>query len=115
MYIVEIVSTIVATLVAIVGILSFFYRLFVLPIKNTVSQIRECGSKVEILSNKIDNIGQLRIYDNTFDNEVRQLLIESLVAILDVLDKVDSSKRAYETKQRLLTFLSSKVKYSNSA
>ena len=108
----ELVSSFAVSFMAIVGVLTFFYRTVIVPIKKAMTQLKEHDLKVENLNTKIDKLYKFRNLDNMFENDVRQLMLESLIAILEVLEKTNENANAIETKKRLLSFLSKSIHYT---
>jgi hypothetical protein len=110
------VVTVICT--AIASVLTFVCKTLATPIKSAMVQIKQHGDKVEQLDNKLDRLEHVRTEDNT----ANQLMLESLIAILEVLgDKATPSKSSdndigestEEIKKRLITFLSKRA-YSSS-
>lgn len=118
----ELITSFAVSFMAIAGVLTFFYKTVISPIKQALSQIKEHDARVLELNKKIDSINNDRTNENIFENDIRQLMLESLIAILDALENINESnemsssksENIVEAKKRLLGFLSKSIHYTAS-
>lgn len=106
------VADIIAIVLAassIVTALSVLYAKFIKPVKAVVKQVEDNKKEIARLEEKIVKLKAERAEDNAFDVEVRAILIESLIAILDGLEQNGANHIVTEQKKKLITFLSKQV------
>ena len=102
----------VAILIMAAGVVSAFsvlYAKFIKPIKKVVKQVEDNTENIKKLDEKIGKEKAERIADNEFSVEIRGILLESLVAILDGLEQQGCNHNVTEQKKKLITFMSGQV------
>lgn len=105
MTITEIIA-IILTASSLVMALSVLWAKVVHPIKRVVKQVEENEKQIKYLEDKIVKIKADRVEDNAYDVEVRSVLIEALIAVLDGLEQVGANHAVTIEKKKLISFLS---------
>lgn len=108
MTIAEIITIIIAG-AGLVSALSLIYGKFITPVKKVVKQVEDNEKNIRQLEQKINEIKVEQKGDNAFSVEVRAMLLESLIAILDGLEQQGSNHIVTEQKQKLISFLTKQV------
>lgn len=101
-YFIEILGVTAAAVTA----FSVLYIKLVKPIKKIVNQVEDNTKSIKNMDEKIVKINIDRAGDNAFDIEVRAVLIESLIAVLDGLEQIGANHAVTEQKKKLISFLS---------
>jgi hypothetical protein len=97
------------TLAGTVSAFSLLYAKFIKPIKKVVKQVETNTESIKALDDKIAGLKSDRADDNDFSLEVRGLLFESLIAILDGLEQTGANHTVTEQKKKLIKFMSGQV------
>ncbi|MCL2598372.1 MAG: hypothetical protein FWD76_00465 [Firmicutes bacterium] len=105
------VSDLVAIIIALAGVLSalsVFYGFFILPIKRAQQGAEQNRQEIQQMQKEIASIKSQRESDNAFSGDVKSLMLESLMAILEALEHtgLDASKYTNDVKRKLFEFLS---------
>jgi len=100
---------IIMTVAGLVSAFSLLYAKFIVPVKKVVKQVEKNTENIKALEDKIANIKTDRADDNAFTAEVRAILLESLVAIMDGLEQNGANHMVTEQKNKLIKFMSKKV------
>jgi len=103
------VGEIVALLVGATGLLSAlaaFYGIFIAPIKRAMQMIEHNDRRIQSLESQIDTLKRQREDDNAFSGEVKSLMLESLMAILEALEQSGAGSQTSAVKKKLIEFLS---------
>jgi hypothetical protein len=100
---------IITTIAGTVSAFSILYTKFIKPIKKVVKQVETNTENIKVLDEKIEKVKSERVEDNDFSVEVRAILLESLIAILDGLEQSGANHLVTEQKQKLIKFLSRQV------
>lgn len=108
MTVTEIIA-IILTASSLVTALSVLWAKVVHPIKRVVKQVEENEKHIKNLEDKIAKIKAERADEIAFDTEVRSVLLESLIAVLDGLEQVGANHAVTEQKKKLISFLSKQV------
>jgi hypothetical protein len=96
---------IIMTIAGLVASLSVLYAKFIKPIKKVIKQVEENRKNIALLDEKIAHLRTLRDGDNAFSTEVRSLLLESLMAILEAHEKTGCNGNVSESKKKINEFL----------
>lgn len=100
---------IILSVSSLVAALSILYAKFVKPVQKVVKQVEENAKQIIWLEDKITKIKAERAEEIAFDTEVRSVLIESLIAIMDGLEQVGANHSVTEQKKKLISFMSKQV------
>jgi len=103
------IITITLTVSSLVTALSILWAKFIQPVKKVMAQMEENTRQIKVLEEKIVKIKEDRAGDNAFSTEVRALLLESLIAVLDGLEQTGANHIVTEQKKRLISFMSRQV------
>ena len=122
------IITIIVTVGGLVSALSLLYGKFIAPVKKVVKQVGDNTKAIKALEEsklmkqvenntlaikaldeKITKIKAERVADDVFNIEVRAILFESLLAILEGLEKQGCNGRVSSTKASLIKFMSRKL------
>lgn len=101
-YFAEVLGVIAATVTA----FSVLYVKFVKPVKKVVKQVEENTKQLNNLDDKIAKVRADRAGDNEFNVEIRAIILESLIAVLDGLEQVGANHTVTIQKKKLISFLS---------
>ena len=74
-----------------------------------VKQVEDNTIGIKILEDKISKIKTDRYEDDTFNAEVRAVLFESLIAILDGLEQTGANHIVTEQKKKIIKFMSIQI------
>jgi uncharacterized protein YxjI len=77
-----------------------------MPIKKAIQQIDITEQKTCDLEERMACIRQAQTLDSAYEGDVRSLMLESLIAILEALEKSGANGSVAEVKKKLLSFLS---------
>jgi len=102
----------IAILMTIAGLatsLSVLYAKFIKPIKKVIRQVEDNTKNIKTVEEKIALLRAERADDNAFTVEVRGILLESLVAILEGLEQQGCNSSVTEQRKKLITFMSGQV------
>jgi hypothetical protein len=91
---------------SIITAFSVLWAKFVTPVKKVIKQVEENSRNVKVLEEKIENIKSERKIDGAFSVEVRSILLESIIAILDGLEQQGSNHIVTEQKKKIIKFMS---------
>lgn len=108
MTITDIITLIIAG-AGLVSALSLIYAKFITPVKKVVKQVENNEKNIAALEEKIKQLKTERNEDNAFSVEVRSVLIESLIAVLDGLEQVGANHSVSEQKKKLISFMSKQI------
>ena len=100
---------IIMTAAGLASAFSLLYAKFIKPIKKVVKQVGDNAQGVKDLEEKIARIKTDRAEDDTFGAEVRAVLFESLIAILDGLEQGGANHTVTEQKKKLIKFMSRQI------
>ena len=100
---------IIMTFAGMVSAFSLLYTKFIKPIKKVVKQVEQNTENIKKLEDKIASVRADRADDNAFSVEVRGILLESLIAILEGLEQQGCNSSVTEQRKRLITFMSGQV------
>ena len=100
---------ILMTIAGLVTSLSVLYAKFIKPIKKVVRQVEDNAKSIKSLEEKIANEKTERVTDNEFSGEVRAILLESLIAIMDGLEQNGANHLVTEQKNKVIKFMSRKI------
>jgi len=119
---------IIMTIAGMVTALSVLYTKFIKPIKKVVKQVEDNTKAIKDLEDnkvvkqvetntqdiknledKISKIKTDRVQDDIFNTEVRAVLFESLIAILDGLEQGGANHTVTEQKKKLIKFMSQQL------
>jgi len=106
------VADLIAIIIAFAGLVSAFsllYAKFIKPVKNVIKQVDDNAAGIKSLEEKISRIKAERTDDDTFSVEVRAILFESLIAILDGLEQGGANHAVTDMKKKLIKFMSLQV------
>ena len=103
------IITLVITVGGLISALSLIFGKIVSPINKEVKQVEENKRNLIALDAKFAEMKAQRREDNTFDREVRSLLLESLIAILEALEKSGADGPVTAAKRKIIEFLSKKL------
>ena len=106
------IGDLIAIIIMIAGLVSAFsllYAKFVKPIKKVVKQVETNAENVKSLEDKISRIKTDRVDDDSFNAEIRAVLFESLIAILDGLEQGGANHTVTEQKKKLIKFMSQQL------
>ena len=103
------IVTIVVTVGGLVSALSLIFGKIVSPISKEVKQVEENRRNLIALEEKVTLLKTQRHEDNVFGREVRSLLLESLMAILEALEQSGSDGPVTAAKKKIIEFLSKQL------
>jgi len=105
---------IIMTLAGTASALSLLYAKFIRPIKKVVKQVEDNAQGLKHLEEKISRVKADRLDDDTFSTEVRAILFESLIAILEGLEQQGCNHGVSDMKRKLIKFMSLQIGSKNS-
>ncbi|MCL2698624.1 MAG: hypothetical protein FWE74_11170 [Oscillospiraceae bacterium] len=100
---------ILMTIGSLVSVFSLLYAKFIKPIKKVISQVDNNTRSIKNLEEEIQRLKSDRVDDDTFTVEVRGILFESLIAILDGLEQGGANHTVAEQKKKLIKFMSQQI------
>jgi hypothetical protein len=100
---------IIMTLAGTASAFSLLYAKFIAPIKKVVKQVERNTENLKALEDKLTNLKLDRADENAFTTEVRAMLLESLVAIMDGLEQNGANHLVTEQKNKLIKFMSQNI------
>ena len=103
------IVTIVITVGGLVSALAMLHGKFIAPASKIIKQVKENKKNVAALEEKIAELKEKRREDNMLDREVRSILLESLMAILEALEKTGANGPVTAAKKKIIEFLSNKL------
>jgi hypothetical protein len=96
----------VITAAGLVTALSVLYAKFIAPVKRVVKQVEDNKDAIKELEGKVQKVRTENADDDLYSTEVRAILFESLIAILDGLEQQGSNHIVTEQKAKLIQFMS---------
>ncbi len=103
------IADLIAVIIAAAGVvtaLSVIYAKFITPVKKVVKQVEDNAAAVKALEEKVQKVRTENADDDLYSMEVRAILFESLIAILDGLEQQGSNHMVTEQKAKLIQFMS---------
>jgi len=100
---------IIMTTAGLASAFSLLYAKFIKPIKKVVKQVEDNAQSIKNLEDKISKIKTDRVDDDSFNTEIRAVLFESLIAILDGLEQQGCNHGVTEQKKKLIKFMSQQL------
>jgi len=100
---------IIMTAAGLASAFSLLYAKFIKPIKKVVKQVEDNAQGIKDLEDKISRIKDDRAEDEIFSIEVRAILFEALIAILDGLEQGGANHAVTDMKKKLIKFMSQQV------
>jgi len=103
------VISLVITLGGLISVVSLLYTKFITPIKKVMKQVEENTRSIAQFEAKLILIREQQNDIRTYEGEVKSLLLESLMAILETMEKTGGDTSVSDAKKKIFEFLSKKV------
>jgi len=100
---------IIMMLAGTVSAFSLLYAKFIKPIKKVVKQVEDNTENIKKLEDKLAGVKADRVDEDIYSIEVRAVLFESLIAILDGLEQGGANHTVTEQKKKLIQFMSKQI------